>query len=189
MRSRALPSWMRASAQVDLAQLCCSIRPVIRSQVAGKPSYAEVRRWARRAGLYVAMDDGGFFSMSREPSAARRALRIDAGPGRHTIALGRALGYPLCCCVAAGRRQEEGLDAWANEMSSRRFAGKFRLIRPAGYLTGQSYISHVPCSPCCLPSLRMAQALECRHRSCGTWPRSCGAVREAIVRSRTQRCV
>ena len=158
--SHARPGWLRASAQVDLAQLRRSIRPVIRSQLADRADRTELRRWARRAGLYVVIDRDGFFALAPEPSSARRALRIDARPGRHVVALGRVLGYPICCCRAAARCEEEGLDAWAKVISSRRFIGLFRLIRPDGYLAGTSSISHVPCSPRCTASLRMAQALD-----------------------------
>lgn len=157
--SAALPPWVRPSAEVDLAQLLRSIRPAMRSQVAGRLNRLEVRAWARRAGLFAVFDKDGFFSMSRSASSARRVLRIDARPGRHTTALGRALGYPPCCCLAAARRKEEGLDEWARAMSSRGFVGLFRLIDPDGYVAGTSNISHVPCSPCCSASLRMARAL------------------------------
>jgi hypothetical protein len=169
----ARPRWMRASAEVDLDQLRCSIRPAIRSQVRGRLDRREIRRWARLAGLFVAVDKDGFFSMSRSASSARRVLRIDSRPGRHTTALGRALGYPLCCCLAAARRKDEGLDEWARAMSSRRFVGLFRLIDPSGYVTGSANISHVPCSPCCSASLRMARALgseSARSRGHNDWP-------------------
>jgi hypothetical protein len=158
--SRARPAWLRASAQVDLAQLRRSIRPVMRSQVTGRLDRTELRRWARRAGLYAAMDGEGFFALSRHAGSARRVLRMDARPGRHLVALGRALGYPICCCRAAARCKEEGLDSWSEAIASRRFIGLFRLIQPRDYLTGRSSISHVPCSPRCAASLRMAQALE-----------------------------
>jgi hypothetical protein len=158
--TRARPHWMRASAEVDLDQLQCSIRPAIRSQVRGRLDRSEIRRWARRAGLFAVVEKDGFFSMSRNASSARRVLRMDARPGRHTNALGRALGYPFCCCLAAAHRKEEGLDDWARAMSSRRFVGLFRLIDPKGYIAGRANISHVPCSPRCLASLRMARALS-----------------------------
>lgn len=160
MRSRSFPRWMRNSARVDFAQLLNSIRPVIRSEVLEPVDPAEVRRWARRIGLYVAMDRDGFFTMSRDASAARRTLRIDTKPGKHTVALGLALGYPRCCCLAAGRRGDAGLDGWATSIMLRRFIGPFQLIRPGRYSAGQAYISHVPCSPRCVPSLRMAQSLD-----------------------------
>lgn len=171
--SAALPSWMRPSAEVDLAQLLRSIRPAMRSQVAGRLNRLEVRAWARRTGLFAVFDKDGFFSLSKSASSARRVLRIDARPGRHTAALGRALGYPPCCCLAAARRRDEGLDEWARAMSSRRFVGLFRLIDPNGYVAGSSNISHVPCSPCCSASLRMGRALgseSARSRGRKDWP-------------------
>ena len=154
----AMPRWMRASAEVDLNQLWWSIRPAMRSQVAGQLDRGEVRRWARRSGFFAVIDRDGFFSISRSASCARRTLRIDAQPGRHLMALGQALGYPVCCCLAARRRSEEGLDAWGEVISSRRFAGLFRLIHPGGYVAGRSNISHIPCSSRCAASLRMARA-------------------------------
>ncbi len=156
---QAAPGWMRPSAQVDLAQLRRSIRPAIRSQVAGPVDRTELRRWTRRTGLFAVVDKDGFFSLSADASSARRVLRIDARAGRHVVALGRALGYPICCCRAAARCKEERLDAWAEVISSRRFVGLFRLIQPKGYLNGSSSISHVPCSARCAASLRMACAL------------------------------
>jgi hypothetical protein len=173
------PGWMRPSAQVDLAQVRCSIRPVMRSETCGRLDRCEVRQWARRAGLFVALDRDGFFAMSPRASSVRRVLRIDARPGRHTMALGRALGYPVCCCLAARRRNDEGLDDWARGMARRRFAGLFHLIDPAGYAAGRSAISHIPCSPRCSASLRMALLLLGR-RVGGSKPRS--AVRASGVR-------
>jgi hypothetical protein len=183
--SAALPQWMRPSAQVDLAQLLHSIRPAMRSQVAGRLNRLEVRAWARRAGLFAVFDKDGFFSMSKSASSARRVLRIDARPGRHTTALGRALGYPLCCCLAAARRKEERLDEWARVMSSRQFIGLFRLINPNGYVAGRASISHVPCSPCCSASLRMVRALGSESARSGgrkEWPVRCGPRLSATAR-------
>lgn len=179
------PGWMRPSAQVDLVQLMCSIRPVIRSQIVGRVDRAELRRWARRAGLYAVVDRDGFFALSRDPSSARRVLRIDARPGRHVVALGRALGYPICCCLMAARRREEGLDAWVEALSSRRFVGLFRLIQPSGYLAGNSSISHVPCSARCAASLRMAHAVAGHAGKDRARPRATGwrPARRPLVRT------
>ena len=156
----AIPAWMRQSARVDLAQLLAGVRPVMRSEFSKRPQTGAVRQWARRHGLHVAFDGDGFFALSREAVQVRRTLRMDARPGRHVVALGRLLGYPECCCLAAGRREEEGLDGWAEAVSRRRFVGWFRLIRFDGYRAGRALISHVPCSGGCAASLRMAQRLE-----------------------------
>ena len=158
-RIGAAPSWMRPSAHVDLAQLCRGVRPVIRSEFAGRPDLVRVRQWARRRGLYLVADKDGFFALGADSSAVRRTFRTDSRPGRHVIALGRQLGYPRCCCLAAARRLEEGLDSWAASLSQRPFVGLFKLIRPGGYGTGESLISHVPCSARCSASLAMALRL------------------------------
>lgn len=132
----------------------------MRSELTGKASRIAVRQWARRRGLFTAFDGEHFYALSPWPGAARRVLRIDASPGRHSVALGRALGYPACCCLAARRHGDEGLDAWAEKLLSRTFIGPFRRINPGGYLAGKSSISHVPCSPRCEASLRMARTLS-----------------------------
>lgn len=161
-RSGAAPSWMRPSARVDLAQLGRGIRPVIRSEFAGHPDLVRARQWARRLGLYLVADKDGFFALGADPSTVRRTFRTDSRTGRHMVALGRLLGYPLCCCLAAARRLEEDLDAWAGALSRRPFVGLFKLIRPGGYGTGESLISHIPCSARCTASLAMA--LQIRDR-------------------------
>lgn len=179
--SSARPRWMRASADVDLAQLRGSVRPVMRSQLVDRADRHEVRRWARRQGLFAAVDKDGFFSIAPIAGSARRVLRIDARAGRHTIALGLALGYPACCCMAAGRRNDEGLDDWGQAIASRRFVGLFRLIDPSGYSEGRTRISHVPCSTRCAASLRMARALIPQRPDGGRASRR-GARRTVAVR-------
>lgn len=158
-RFGAAPSWMRPSALVDLAQLGMGVRPVIRSEFAGRPDLVRVRQWARRRGLYLVADKDGFFALGANSSTVRRTFRTDARPGRHVIALGRQLGYPLCCCLAAARHLDEGLDSWAGSLVRRPFVGLFKLIRPEGYRRGESLISHVPCSARCSASLAMALKL------------------------------
>lgn len=158
-RSGRALSWMRPSARVDLAQLGKGVRPVIRSEFAGRPDLVRVRQWARRLGLYLVADKDGFFALGADPSTVRRTLRADSRPARHMVALGRLLGYPLCCCLAAARRLEEGLDSWSGAVSRRPFVGQFKLIRPEGYGAGESLISHVPCSARCSASLAMALRL------------------------------
>ena len=159
-RRSAYPAWARQSFRTDLAQLRCGARRVVRSEVRSGERRQEVRRWARRNGLFAAMDVDGFFALSRSPFAAARALRIDRRPGCHVTALGRVLGYPSCCCAAAAKRGEEKLDEWADVVSKRRFVGLFSLIRPDRYLAGEALISHVPCSQRCFGSLGMAMILQ-----------------------------
>lgn len=153
------PTWLPASAAVDLAQLRAGIRPALRTQVDRASSQSNVRAWARREGLFAACDRDGFMALSRTPSRAARVLAVDRRPGRHEALLGVLLGYPPCCARAAARVGEAGIDVWAARLARRRFAGRYRCTDPAGYGRGVALISHVPCSPRCGRSLAMADAL------------------------------
>jgi hypothetical protein len=165
-RVSPLPAWLKPSAAVDLTQLVASVRPAVRTELAQRMDDLTVRSWARYHGWFVAMDTEGFLVLSASPSLARRVLVIDRSPGNHTSMLGRVLGYPPCCCRAANRVGEHALDAWSISVSAMRFVGRFKLIDPRGYLRGRSFISHIPCSPWCLLSLRMAEGVKKwqRHR-------------------------
>jgi hypothetical protein len=165
-RVSTLPAWLKPSAAVDLTQLVASIRPAVRTELAQRTDDLTVRRWARYHGWYVAMDTEGFLVLSASPSLVRRVLAIDQSPGNHTSMLGRALGYPPCCYRAANRVGEHALDAWSISVSAMGFVGRFKLIDPRGYLRGRSFISHIPCGPWCLLSLRMAEGVKKwqRHR-------------------------
>ena len=165
MRLDDIPAGLPISFRTDLAQLIVGARGAIRSELRSV-SARDLTAWARRSRFCAAVDRDGYFSVARSPAAARRVLRIDALPGPHVFILGRALGYPTCCCLAAARRGEDCLDEWSTETSSARFRGRFTLINPQGYGEGRALISHIPCSPRCLPSLRIALAvLAFRDRS------------------------
>lgn len=155
-----LPPWLKPSAAVDLLQLMASIRPAVRTELAQPADHLTVRRWARSHGWYVAMDDDGFLVLSSSPTLARRVLAIDRSPRNHTGMLGRALGYPPCCCRAADRVGEHALDSWAISVDALTFVGRFKAISPRGYLHGRSLLSHIPCSPACRLSLRMAEGVK-----------------------------
>lgn len=136
------------------------LKPATRIHVGRKR--AEIRRWARRQGLFASADLDGYAVLSRSGLAARRALEVDRRPGRHTIALGRMLGYPDCCSRAAAHTGDEGIDAMAEAVAARRFRGRFGLIDPGTYLAGSALISHVPCSHVCEASA----ALAARRAAC-----------------------
>lgn len=156
----ALPQWLPLSAQVDLRQLVTGIRRVVRLQRVQHASDQEMRRFARRRGWFIVFDEVGFLVLSASPAAARRVMRLDRSPGMHTHALGLALGYPPCCCRAASRYGDAALDEWARALSSRMFVGGFAATSPTGYRTGQTAISHIPCSSRCEKSGAMAYAVQ-----------------------------
>jgi len=154
-----IPEWLAPSARTDLSWLLSNRRSVVRLHV-GRQQLA-LRRWARRHGLFASADADGYVAISREAIHARRVIDLDRRPGRHTHALGLLLGYPRCCSRSIDRFGDEGIDARHAVLSGRRFHGQFRAIDPTGYLAGQAYISHVPCSHRCSFSLAQVQGLAC----------------------------
>ncbi len=132
----------------------------MRTEIIGDVSVAEIDRWRRRLGLFGVIDADGFIVLSRRSGYVRRLLDLDRSPGDHTMALGRRLGYPACCARAASRVGEAGLDGWADGLRNRRFMGRFTVIQVDRYAMGSAAISHIPCSPSCLPSLSMALKLQ-----------------------------
>ena len=148
------------SATREIAATVAGARPAARIEI-GREGVA-LRRMARRLGLFASSDCEGYAVLSRQAATARRILDLDRRPGRHTHALGVMLGYPRCCSRAAARHGDEGIDAMAAALASRRFHGLFRLTDPAGYGDGRGRLSHVPCSHRCAASLALAlRAGEC----------------------------
>lgn len=148
------PDWLPPSAVIDISLVLRGKKPAARVRVGRRGG--ELHRWGRRLGLFTCLDKDGFAAISRNPTTARKVIDLDRRPGRHTLALGLMLGYPSCCCRSASRAGDEGIDRQHELLSTRRFYGRFRAIDPSGYFKGGSRISHVPCSPRCLPSLKMA---------------------------------
>ena len=153
-----LPPWLKASASTDLLHLAANIRPAIRTELAIPVSHDVVRRWMRRPGWYTAIDRDKFIIVSSSSALARKVLTLDREQSPHTFRLGRALGYPVCCCRAAASVGEQNLDSWARALCQRDFIGQFQAINPSNYRNGKALISHIPCSIFCQASLHMAQA-------------------------------
>lgn len=153
-----LPPWLKPSARTDILHLAAKIRPAIRTELAVPVSQDVVRAWMRRLGWYTAIDGDDFLIVSPSCTLARMILAIDRDDCPHTFRLGRALGYPTCCCRAAACVGERNLDSWALALCRRRFSGRFKLIDPTHYRDGNALISHIPCSIFCQASLQMAEA-------------------------------
>jgi len=152
------PNWLTPSAITDIAQLLGGQKPSVRIYVGNYK--VQLRRWARRLGLFTSTDADGYAAISPSPSTARRIIDLDRRPGRHTFALGVMFGYPRCCSRAAARVGDEGIDRWHKVLSARRFQGHFRAIDPSEYSNGSARISHVPCSHRCIASLSQAKRLR-----------------------------
>lgn len=154
-----LPSWLKESAAIDLAQVLAGVRSAMRTEISRSVDELTIRRWARRIGCFVVRDRDGFIVLSKNPAVIQRILTLDRTQSAHTLSLGRALGYPPCCCRKAAEVGEAGLDNWAEAIARECFLGRFEAINPHGYRTGRGLISHIPCSPRCTASLAMAEAL------------------------------
>jgi hypothetical protein len=161
--SSRIPAWLPPSAGTDIDLLLLGLKPAARLQVGGRKH--ELRRWARVHGLFCSADCDGYAVLSHDGWIARRVLDIDRRPGRHTIALGRMLGYPECCSRAAAKVGEEGIDALCGQVSARRFRGRFKGIDPSDYLIGKALLSHVPCSHICEASAALVRRRVRRGRS------------------------
>lgn len=154
----SFPAWATPSMRVDLRQLIAGVRPAIRVEVR-TPSYNCLKWWAARRGWYAHVDCDGFAMISTKPGLARRLLQVDRRSGSHAFQLGIGLGYPRCCARAAERVGEASIDAWSRTMGERTYVGAFRIINPKDYLFGKSVLSHVPCGPRCVSSMRMGLAV------------------------------
>ncbi|TIP09773.1 MAG: hypothetical protein E5X73_25230 [Mesorhizobium sp.] len=160
---RFWPQWLKPSAMVDLRQVMLDLRPALRTEISGAVGEAELGRWARLNGLYYCRDSDNFIVFSKRPALARRVLTIDQTVGEHSAWLGHWLGYPPCCVRAARRVGEKNLDSWSRQLASRHHVGNFASIMVDGYAAGRALISHIPCSPHCSASLRLASQLVKPH--------------------------
>jgi hypothetical protein len=141
------------AARVDLTTLLGSPRSAMRT------AHSLTSEDLHDLGVLVASagwavdGDTDYFVVARDPEHARRILEIDQAPGSHEYALGRELGYPICCCSAVDRIGEDRLDRYVAEITPKLVGTVLDLTR---YLLGDGLISHVPCAPDCKPSKRMA---------------------------------
>lgn len=102
------------------------------------------------------MDEEGFACVGSAPGTASLVLEIDRRASAHEIELGRALGYPACCCERVAEVGESEIDSYAIVVEGWSFEGPYQRINPAGYRSGRALISHLPCSPTCEASLPIA---------------------------------
>lgn len=154
---RSLPlNLLRPSALVDFILFLACGKAAVRLIVETADGLREIRDWSERWGRDFMADQDGFAVVGFEPGSALQILEIDRRVEAHEIELGLALGYPACCCERIALVGESGIDAHALIVAGWSFQGQYRRINPAGYRSGHSLISHLPCSPTCHASLRIA---------------------------------
>lgn len=150
---------LRPSAIIDILVWCATSKPAIRSKFFDPSVALSLREWADAQGASFALDDAGFFCVARA-DAARDLLELDQRGASHEYELGIMLGYPACCATAIAHVGERNIDDRASVVSCWDFAPPYHLIRPGGYADGAALISHVPCTPSCAPSLRIATTVR-----------------------------
>ena len=154
---RAVP-WgsLPPSALVDFVLLCACNKPAIRLIIKSRSAIGAIASWCSSAGFDFASDLESYVCVAREKEDAKRILEIDERPDSHEFILGRALGYPECCCGRIQAVGESNIDLYAEEVAAWQFAGQYARINPSGYRNGCSLISHLPCHPACDASLMIA---------------------------------
>jgi len=156
-RLRTVPlRLLRPSALVDFVLFLACEKPAVRLTVDNEDGLEALRKWCGRWGFDCAVDEEGFACVSSELGTASRILEIDRRADAHEIELGRALGYPACCCGRVAEVGESEIDSYAAAVARWSFEGAYRRINPIGYMSGRAFISHIPCSPACDASLAIA---------------------------------
>lgn len=120
--------------------------------------YDEMAYWCREFKYANEISDSGLMYISKHVGLVKLANILDNSIYPHAYILGRLLGYPACCSKHIAHLGEDSIDKWENELiNSGGFKANYLLINPAGYLSGNSLISHVPCSCTCNRSLAIAK--------------------------------
>jgi hypothetical protein len=150
---------LRPSTVTDILVWCATNKPAIRSQLLDRSDSVPLREWAEAQGASFALDHDGFFCVARGGSA-NELLQLDRAVASHEYELGIMLGYPRCCAATIAEIGERQIDERVSLVSRWYFAPPYHLINPSGYARGEALISHVPCTPSCTASLRIAEAVR-----------------------------
>lgn len=154
---RALPhDLLPASTRVDFLHLLAVGKPALRVKVA-ELVLQPLRRWSAAYGYGYAVDDDGYCCVATSEVLARHVLEVDRRVEPHEVELGLLLGYPRCCCEMIAQVGESRIDEQVVVVAGWDFEGPFRLIDPSGYRRGASLVCHLPCTPTCKASLRLAR--------------------------------
>lgn len=161
LTERAFP-WIavRPSAAVDLLTFAAG-RPAMRLQLVRDGDL--LRQWAEAMALSFATD-GDYAVVARDGVDASQILAVDRSTDPHTTELGILLGYPGCCAKAAARWGEDRLDDAAQRMQR---SERLQLLDITRYGEGIALVSHIPCAPGCVHSLRASRAaFEVARKGC-----------------------
>ncbi len=146
------------SARVDILLFLLGLKLCVRTKL--KPFQNELKpieEWCKQFKLHFEKSTDGFIYIAKDQELLHLVNSVDHSHHPHEEELGRLLGYPTCCYRKIAEVGEMQIDSFENWLISQPFTGTFKLINPYAYREGKAFISHVPCSPSCSPSLEIAK--------------------------------
>jgi len=146
------------SANVDMLLFLMGLKPCMRTKL--KSLHRELNpleEWCKRFKFHFNRSSDGFIYIASNQECLRRVNSVDHCHRPHEEELGKLLGYPACCCRKIAEVGEMQIDAFEDWLITQPFAGPFKLINPYAYRQGKAFISHVPCSTSCSPSLCLSK--------------------------------
>jgi hypothetical protein len=154
--TKCLQPLVPLSARVDLLLHLTGHKPCIRTTIVKERNEEDLREWCERFGYEYQIDSEDYLYIGRSTDLLDRAIELDHSVQPHAQNFGQLLGYPSCCCQRIATVGEDQIDAYEERLVAKGFADPFVFISPLRYRAGSAFISHVPCSTTCRPSLLQA---------------------------------
>jgi len=153
-----LPEKLPRSSYVDFLLLLGNLKPALRIKISQNENIVDLSHWCETNDFYFLLGKDDYAFIAKNKTIANNIEIIDISTSPHEYELGKMLGYPDCCCKKIAKICEENIDKYEdvfiNEFNVK---NSYVLINPKGYKEGYALISHIPCSPTCEYSLRIAQ--------------------------------
>lgn len=154
----ALPVNLRPSDYVDMLLFLNKDKPAVRLGLNSEVVYQSMTEWCAIYHYNYCISQSNYMYISGSRFLANLIRIIDDATFPHEFILGIFLGYPSCCARKASFVGESKLDQWEQEAyitSSTQI--RHQLTDPTKYLSGASLIAHIPCSPNCKKSQKIAK--------------------------------
>lgn len=151
------------SFKIDLCQLLSGIKSCARSQILDKAHFHTLINAIEIIGWHMSYDQDhqdNFFFIAKDVTILKNLIFIDKSISSHEKELGALLGYPECCYNYISKHGENMIDKLDDKFSKQALMGEFALIDISHYREGICLLSHVPCSPQCVRSLKIAKNVK-----------------------------
>ena len=154
-----MPKKLKNSDYVDMLLFLSGLKRAVRLAYNSYEIYEEMEYWCQKFKYANQISNSGLMYISKHIGLVKLVNDFDDSVYPHAYILGRLLGYPSCCSKQIANLGEDSIDKWENELiNSDGFKSEYSLINPVGYLSGNSLISHVPCSCKCKKPLKIAKS-------------------------------